>query len=56
MERDDPLATEAGLAVSAVYGPETAKLDLESIGDPGSFPFTRGNFAGGYRDKLWTFR
>jgi len=24
--------------------------------DPGAFPFTRGNFAGGYRDRLWTFR
>ncbi len=26
------------------------------IGNPGEFPFTRGNHPGGYRDKLWTFR
>ncbi len=28
----------------------------QQLGDPGRFPFTRGNFAGGYRDRLWTFR
>src|SRR5205814_7173168 len=26
------------------------------LADPGRYPFTRGNFAGGYRDRLWTFR
>jgi methylmalonyl-CoA mutase N-terminal domain/subunit len=44
------------LAVQRCYGPETTKLDYTDIGDPGTFPFTRGNFPGGYRDKLWTFR
>ena len=28
----------------------------DRIGDPGKFPFTRGNHPGGYRDRLWTFR
>jgi methylmalonyl-CoA mutase N-terminal domain/subunit len=32
-------------------------VDYErQLGDPGRYPFTRGNFAGGYRDRLWTFR
>jgi methylmalonyl-CoA mutase N-terminal domain/subunit len=26
------------------------------IGEPGEYPFLRGNFAGGYRDRTWTFR
>jgi methylmalonyl-CoA mutase N-terminal domain/subunit len=48
--------TEAGLPVERLYNPETAKLDYAQIGDPGTFPFTRGNFPGGYRDKPWTIR
>jgi len=24
--------------------------------EPGEYPFTRGNFSSGYREKLWTFR
>jgi methylmalonyl-CoA mutase N-terminal domain/subunit len=28
----------------------------ERIGEPGEYPFTRGNFAGGYRDRVWTLR
>jgi len=37
------------------FGPEDLP-PLEDIGKPGSFPFTRGNFEGGYSDRLWTFR
>jgi methylmalonyl-CoA mutase, N-terminal domain len=29
---------------------------VTALGDPGRFPFTRGNFDGGYRDRLWTAR
>ena len=32
-------------------------VDYErQLADPGRHPFTRGNFAGGYRDRFWTFR
>ncbi|QEC46527.1 methylmalonyl-CoA mutase [Baekduia soli] len=48
-------ATDSGIPVAAVYGPEDLPAQ-ERIGRPGEFPFTRGNFAGGYRDRLWTFR
>jgi methylmalonyl-CoA mutase, N-terminal domain len=49
--------TESGLAVRAVYRQsDTAAVHPEGIEDPGSWPFTRGNFPGGYRDRLWTFR
>ena len=56
MEQEKPLRTEAGLPVERFCGPQNTKLSCDEIGDPGAFPFTRGNFAGGYRDKPWTIR
>ena len=51
------VTTESGLVVEPVYGSEQrAASDPARIGAPGSFPFTRGNHPGGYRDRLWTFR
>ena len=48
-------STDGGVPVKAVYGP--ADLPPEArLGSPGEPPFTRGNFAGGYRERLWTFR
>lgn len=47
--------TDGGLPLQALYGPDDLP-PLGSIGKPGEHPFTRGNFAGGYRDRLWTFR
>ncbi len=49
-------STECGIPVERCYGPENAPVDYAGVGDPGTFPFTRGNFPGGYRNKLWTFR
>jgi methylmalonyl-CoA mutase N-terminal domain/subunit len=48
--QDEPAAvrSEAGIPLAPSYGPADSQ--------PGSFPFTRGNFAGGYRDRLWTIR
>ena len=48
--------TESGIPVEALYSPASTTLDYAGIADPGTFPFTRGNFASGYRHKLWTFR
>ena len=54
---DGELTTEAGLVVERSYGPGDLAPDHEArVGEPGAFPFTRGNHPGGYRDKLWTFR
>src|SRR6202166_2930784 len=50
---DDTAQTPSGIPVKVVYGP------AERAGDPpapGEYPFTRGNFASGYRGKTWTFR
>ena len=47
--------TDAGIAVAAVYN-ENDLPQLDAIGSPGSYPYTRGNFPTGYRHRLWTFR
>ena len=51
-----PMTTESGIPVEALYSPANTELDYGGIGDPGTFPFTRGNFPAGYRHKLWTLR
>jgi methylmalonyl-CoA mutase, N-terminal domain len=45
--------TPSGIPVRPVYGPDDRRAEPP---DPGRFPFTRGNYANGYRDRLWTFR
>ena len=49
----DEMTTDCGLPVARRYGPGEPH---GPIGEPGEFPYTRGNFPGGYRDRLWTFR
>ncbi|MGH9010385.1 MAG: methylmalonyl-CoA mutase family protein, partial [Acidimicrobiia bacterium] len=56
MSDDRHPTTECGIPVERSYGPANAKVDYAGIGDPGTYPFTRGNFPDGYRQKLWTFR
>jgi methylmalonyl-CoA mutase N-terminal domain/subunit len=50
--------TESGIVVERVYGPgSVADLDLvERLGEPGSFPYTRGVHPTMYREKAWTMR
>ena len=45
--------TPSGIPVQAVYGPDDRPGHEPA---PGQYPFTRGNFATGYRGRLWTFR
>jgi methylmalonyl-CoA mutase, N-terminal domain len=53
----DDARTDSGLPVRVVYGPEDAPLDPASdLGDPGSFPFTRGVYPTMYRGRQWTMR
>ncbi|MEA2460249.1 MAG: methylmalonyl-CoA mutase, N-terminal domain [Actinomycetota bacterium] len=49
--------TDSGIEIQPVYGPEDATVDFDAnLGNPGSFPFTRGIYGGMYRDRLWTMR
>src|SRR3954451_20412581 len=49
----DPVQTPSGIPLEPVYGPADRGGDPPA---PGTYPFTRGNFASGYRGKTWTFR
>jgi methylmalonyl-CoA mutase N-terminal domain/subunit len=55
---ETPRATSSGIEIAPVYGPD----DLSSwepeaaLGDPGSYPFTRGPHPTMYRGRLWTMR
>jgi len=48
----------SGFPIEAVYGPDhLAGFDAEvQLGEPGSFPFTRGIYPNMYRGRPWTMR
>jgi methylmalonyl-CoA mutase, N-terminal domain len=50
--------TDSGIELKPVYTPDdVAGFDpARDLGDPGSFPFTRGPYGDMYRSRLWTMR
>ncbi|HKP15952.1 MAG TPA: methylmalonyl-CoA mutase family protein, partial [Gemmatimonadaceae bacterium] len=53
----DPRFSPSGIPVEPVYRPADAPVDYErDLGDPGSFPYTRGVQPTMYRGRLWTMR
>ena len=50
--------TISDVPLKPLYGPaDVENLDLaRDIAYPGTYPYTRGIHAGGYRDRLWTMR
>ena len=55
---DDPRKiTDSGIEIDAHYDADDVAPDLqERLGEPGSYPFTRGIHEGMYRDRHWTMR
>ena len=55
---EQPRFTDSGIEVRAVYGPgDLTGWDPETqVGEPGSYPYTRGIRADMYRGRLWTMR
>jgi methylmalonyl-CoA mutase N-terminal domain/subunit len=54
---DERVFTDSGIAIERVYDAGDVAPGLEErLGEPGSFPFTRGIHEGMYRDRLWTMR
>ncbi|MHB8488426.1 MAG: acyl-CoA mutase large subunit family protein [Candidatus Dormibacteria bacterium] len=52
-----PPDTLGGLPLEVSYGPENSAINVErDLGNPGSFPYTRGVHRTMYRDKVWTMR
>ena len=50
--------TDYGTAIKTVYSPKDIEdFDYwKDLGDPGSYPYTRGYYPEGYRSRLWTRR
>ena len=57
-ERSPRFQTISGRPIERVYTPDNlSPFDYErELGDPGTFPYTRGIHPSGYRGKLWTMR
>jgi methylmalonyl-CoA mutase N-terminal domain/subunit len=57
-ERQPSFTTVSGREIRPIYdASDVASLDYaRDLGDPGTFPYTRGIHASGYRGKLWTMR
>jgi methylmalonyl-CoA mutase, N-terminal domain len=53
-----PATVCSGIEIKPLYGPDdVAGIDYErDIGDPGSYPYTRGIHPTMYRSQLWTMR
>jgi methylmalonyl-CoA mutase N-terminal domain/subunit len=50
-------SSPSGIPLQAVYRPDESPRDYPAtLGDPGSFPFTRGIQPDMYRGRLWTMR
>ncbi|HEY8081682.1 MAG TPA: methylmalonyl-CoA mutase family protein, partial [Acidimicrobiales bacterium] len=56
----DPAArvTDSGIEIKPVYGPQDGadRDDVAALGEPGSYPYTRGVHQSMYRSRLWTMR
>src|SRR4029077_20265520 len=53
----DQHSTISGIPLEPLYTPETTPIDYErDLGDPGSYPFTRGVYESMYRGRTWTMR
>jgi len=49
--------SESGFSIQPVYGPEDVAPDLgDRLGEPGSYPYTRGPYPTMYTARPWTMR
>jgi methylmalonyl-CoA mutase, N-terminal domain len=54
---DERVFTDSGIEIARRYDESDLAPGLdERLGEPGSYPFTRGIHDGMYRDRLWTMR
>ena len=44
------------IPLEPLYGPHNTELDLDRIGYPGMYPYTRGVYSSMYRTRPWTIR
>ncbi len=48
--------TDSGIEIDPIYGSHPGGVAADRVGEPGSFPFTRGVYPDMYRGRLWTMR
>ncbi len=54
---DERRFTDSGIEIQPLYDEDDVAPGLEErLGEPGSYPFTRGIHEGMYRERLWTMR
>ena len=54
---DERVFTDSGIEIDRLYDASDVAPGLEErLGEPGSYPYTRGIHEGMYRDRLWTMR
>ncbi|MGZ5325785.1 MAG: methylmalonyl-CoA mutase family protein, partial [Solirubrobacterales bacterium] len=54
---DERVFTDSGIEIEPLYEEDDIAPGLrERLGEPGSFPYTRGIHKRMYRDQLWTMR
>jgi methylmalonyl-CoA mutase N-terminal domain/subunit len=54
---DERVITDSGIEIEPLYDADDVAPGLEErLGEPGSYPFTRGIHERMYRDRLWTMR
>ena len=57
MPEPEERLSPSGIPVAPVYRPDDAPIDYATdLGDPGTFPYTRGVQPTMYRGRLWTMR
>jgi methylmalonyl-CoA mutase N-terminal domain/subunit len=57
LERDAEFSTISGQEIKPLYTEADVEGDAgEKLGEPGSYPFTRGPYPSMYRGRLWTMR
>ncbi|MDX6636207.1 MAG: methylmalonyl-CoA mutase, N-terminal domain [Solirubrobacterales bacterium] len=57
LERDAEFSTISGKEIKPLYTEADLEGEAEEkVGEPGSYPFTRGPYPSMYRGKLWTMR
>jgi methylmalonyl-CoA mutase N-terminal domain/subunit len=55
-ERDTTFSTLSGIPLEPLYGPHNTEVDVDRVGYPGMYPYTRGVYASMYRTRPWTIR
>ena len=56
-EREALHETLSGIPVEPLYSPASTPLDYDAaLGDPGTYPYTRGPYGSMHRGRLWTMR